>query len=95
MNYECRDIKRMIESYENSGNITELIGELKRHINDFGRYYAIVSISKEDLEDRGYNTTDVSDETIEAIASKIEMRSSLDEEIYYWADEYEIPKRDR
>jgi len=95
MNYQCREIKRMIDRYENSGNMTELMNGLKRHIAEYGSIADVAGISKADFEKLGYNMTRVSDVIIEKIASKIDLGNRLDDEICFWADEYGIPKWDR
>ena len=95
MNYECREIKRMIDIYENSGNITELMNSLKRHIAEYGEIYDVAGISKADFEELGYDMTDVSDVIIEKIASKMDLSESLWDTVDFWAEHYGIPKKDR
>jgi len=93
MNYQCREIKRMIDRYENSGNVSELINGLKGHITEYGELYSVAYISKADFEEQGY-TANVSNVIIEKIARNIDMSENLYDAIDYWAKHYGIPKKD-
>ena len=95
MNYKFRELKRMIDMYENSGNITELVNSLKRHIAEYGGIYDVAGISKADFEELDYDMTDVSDVIIEKIASKMDLSESLWNTVNFWAEHYGIPKIDR
>jgi hypothetical protein len=94
MNYRCNELKAMIDRYESTGNASELINCLKRHIDEYGGIYEVAGISKEDFAELGYDTAKVNDLLLETIARKTDIGDSLTWAIEYWADRCGIPKTD-
>jgi len=92
MNYQCREIKRMIDRFNSSGNVSELINGLKGHITEYGEMYSVAYISKADFEEQGY-MANVSPVIIEKIAHKIDMSENLYDAIDFWAKYYGIPEK--
>jgi len=92
MNYRCKELERLINNYEGTNDVNELINGMKRHISEYGKIYDVAGISKNDFEEQGYNVAHVDDGMLEKIAYKIDIGETLCFAIDFWAEHYGIPK---
>lgn len=92
MNYKCKEIQSMIERYESTGNVNELLNGLKRHIDTYDGIYEVAGISKDDFAEYGYDTEKVTDEILETVARKTDTGDCIMYAIEYWAERFGIRK---